>query len=53
MPVGEDQLPMLEQTREIVRSFNRIYGEVLVEPEALIPQGRPPSAFPASTARPR
>ncbi|MCL1890428.1 MAG: tryptophan--tRNA ligase [Coriobacteriia bacterium] len=37
VPVGEDQLPMIEQTREIVRSFNSIYGEVLVEPEALIP----------------
>ena len=37
VPVGEDQLPMIEQTREIVRSFNGIYGEVLVEPEALIP----------------
>ncbi len=38
VPVGEDQLPMIEQTREIVRSFNRIYDEVLVEPEALIPE---------------
>ena len=37
VPVGEDQKPMIEQTVEIVRSFNRIYGEVLVEPEALIP----------------
>ncbi|GHT79151.1 tryptophan--tRNA ligase [Actinomycetota bacterium] len=36
VPVGEDQLPMLEQTREIVRSFNSIYGDVLVEPEALL-----------------
>jgi len=38
VPVGEDQLPMIEQTREIVRSFNRLYGEVLVEPEAVLPQ---------------
>ncbi len=38
VPVGDDQLPMIEQTREIVRSFNHIYDEVLVEPEALIPQ---------------
>lgn len=38
VPVGEDQLPMIEQTREIVRSFNNIYGEVLVEPEAVIPK---------------
>lgn len=37
VPVGEDQLPMIEQTREIVRSFNRIYDEVLVEPEVLLP----------------
>ena len=38
VPVGEDQEPMLEQTREIVRSFNRTYGkEVLVEPEIYLP----------------
>ena len=36
IPVGEDQLPMIEQTREIVRKFNAIYGETLVEPEALV-----------------
>jgi tryptophanyl-tRNA synthetase len=36
VPVGEDQLPMIEQTREIVRKFNGLYGETLVEPEALI-----------------
>src|SRR3990167_10327338 len=36
VPVGEDQLPMIEQTREIVRRFNSLYGEVLVEPEARI-----------------
>lgn len=36
VPVGEDQLPMIEQTREIVRRFNSLYGEVFVEPEALI-----------------
>jgi tryptophanyl-tRNA synthetase len=38
VPVGEDQKPMIEQTVELVRSFNRTYSEVLVEPEALIPQ---------------
>lgn len=38
VPVGEDQLPMIEQTREIVRKFNSIYKETLVEPEALLPQ---------------
>ena len=37
VPVGEDQLPMIEQTREIVRKFNGIYDEVLVEPEVLLP----------------
>ena len=37
VPAGEDQLPMIEQTREIVRKFNSIYDEVLVEPEALLP----------------
>ena len=36
VPVGEDQLPMIEQTREIVRKFNSLYGGVFVEPEALI-----------------
>ncbi|MEX0940050.1 MAG: tryptophan--tRNA ligase [Candidatus Babeliales bacterium] len=39
VPVGEDQLPMIEQTNEIVRSFNRIYKcDVLVEAEALVPK---------------
>ncbi len=37
VPVGEDQLPMIEQTREIVRKFNSIYGDVLVEPAVLLP----------------
>ena len=37
VPVGEDQLPMLEQAREIVRSFNTLYGETLVEPKAVLP----------------
>ena len=37
VPVGEDQLPMIEQTREIVRKFNSVYDEVLVEPEVLLP----------------
>lgn len=38
VPVGEDQLPMIEQTREIVEKFNRIYGETLVAPKAMIPE---------------
>lgn len=37
VPVGEDQLPMIEQTREIVRKFNAIYAETLTEPDALLP----------------
>lgn len=37
VPVGEDQLPMLEQTKEIVRKFNAIYGDTLTEPEILLP----------------
>ncbi len=37
VPVGEDQKPMLEQTNEIVRRFNHIYGELLVEPNILLP----------------
>ncbi|MGN1330387.1 MAG: tryptophan--tRNA ligase [Clostridia bacterium] len=36
VPVGEDQLPLIEQCREIVRKFNSIYGEVLREPEAVL-----------------
>lgn len=45
VPVGDDQEPMLEQAREIVRTFNSIYGEVLIEPEGVFPpkgQGRIP-----------
>lgn len=38
VPVGEDQEPMLEQAREIVRRFNHIYGETLVEPNILLPE---------------
>ena len=38
VPVGEDQLPMIEQTTEIVRKFNSIYDEVLVEPDVLLPE---------------
>lgn len=40
VPVGEDQEPMIEQTREIVRKFNSIYGETLVEPEVLLPDNK-------------
>jgi len=37
VPAGEDQEPVIEQTREIVRTFNSIYGEVLVEPQVMLP----------------
>ncbi len=40
VPVGEDQLPMLEQTKEIVRKFNMVYGDTLVEPEILLPDNK-------------
>jgi tryptophanyl-tRNA synthetase len=46
VPVGEDQLPMLEQTREIVRRFNAVYGDVLVEPEAIVPEGEAAKRLP-------
>ena len=46
VPAGEDQEPMIEQAREIVRRFNYIYGETLVEPEILLPDR-------VLTARPR
>lgn len=38
VPVGDDQLPMLEQAREIVRSFNALYGETFLEPKAVLPE---------------
>ena len=37
VPVGDDQLPMIEQAREIVRSFNNLYGKTLIEPKAVLP----------------
>ena len=45
VPVGDDQEPLMEQAREIVRSFNNIYGDILVEPKGVFPpkgQGRIP-----------
>ena len=38
VPVGEDQMPMIEQTQEIVRKFNSIYGQTLTEPHILLPE---------------
>lgn len=52
VPVGEDQLPMIEQTREIVRKFNTTYNcEVLVEPDALIPENSICSRLPGTDGK--
>ena len=52
VPVGEDQLPMIEQTREIVRKFNSTYNaDVLVEPEALIPSNSICSRLPGTDGK--
>ena len=48
VPVGEDQLPMIEQTREIVRTFNRLYGDTLVEPQAVLPKNKSSHRLPGT-----
>ncbi|MDD6154458.1 MAG: tryptophan--tRNA ligase [Eubacteriales bacterium] len=48
VPTGEDQEPMLEQTREIVRRFNQIYGDILVEPEILLPENKTQRRLPGT-----
>lgn len=53
VPVGEDQEPMLEQAREIVRRFNYIYGETLVEPEILLPENAACLRLPGTDGKPR
>ncbi len=40
VPAGEDQLPLIEQTREIVRKFNNIYGDILKEPEVILSENK-------------
>lgn len=40
VPVGEDQMPMIEQTKEIVHRFNYVYGDTLVEPNILLPKNK-------------
>ena len=40
VPVGEDQMPMLEQTKEIVHKFNKVYGETLVDPKIMLPDNQ-------------
>jgi len=51
VPVGEDQLPMLEQAREIVRKFNATYGETLVEAQALLPDNKICSRLPGTDGK--
>ena len=52
VPVGEDQLPMLEQAREIVRSFGNVYGEgILVEPKELLPENKICSRLPGTDGK--
>ena len=51
VPVGEDQEPMLELTRELVRRFNNVYGEVLVEPEIMLPENATARRLPGTDGK--
>lgn len=51
VPTGEDQEPMLEQTREIVRKFNEIYGETLVEPEIVLSSNKASLRLPGTDGK--
>lgn len=51
VPVGEDQLPMIEQAREIVHKFNTVYAPVLVEPSALIPENEACKRLPGTDGK--
>jgi tryptophanyl-tRNA synthetase len=51
IPVGEDQEPMLEQTRELVRRFNTVYAEVLVEPEIMLPPNQASMRLPGTDGK--
>ncbi|MGI5888303.1 MAG: tryptophan--tRNA ligase [Oscillospiraceae bacterium] len=51
VPVGEDQAPMLEQCREIVRKFNSTYGETLVEPEIMLPNNKASMRLPGTDGK--
>ena len=51
VPVGEDQEPMLEQAREIVRRFNNIYGDTLIEPNILLPEGEASRRLPGTDGK--
>jgi tryptophanyl-tRNA synthetase len=48
VPVGEDQLPMLEQTQEIVKKFNSIYGDTLILPRAVVPKSESSARLPGT-----
>ncbi len=51
VPAGEDQEPMIEQTREIVRKFNQIYGDVLVEPKILLSDNKACKRLPGTDGK--
>lgn len=51
VPVGDDQLPMIEQTREIVHKFNTVYAPVLVEPSALLPENEASKRLPGTDGK--
>lgn len=51
VPVGEDQKPMLEQAREIVRKFNSTYGDTLIEPQELLPQNEAQCRLPGTDGK--
>ena len=51
VPVGEDQAPMLEQTREIVHKFNSVYGDTLVMPDILLPEKKIWSRLPGTDGK--
>lgn len=51
VPAGEDQEPMIEQAREIVRKFNQIYGETLVEPKILLPENQASMRLPGTDGK--
>lgn len=51
VPAGEDQSPIVEQTREIVRTFNQTYGEILVEPEMILPDQKVCNRLPGTDGK--
>lgn len=51
VPAGEDQSPMVEQAREIVRKFNSLYGETLTEPEIMLPDNKASMRLPGTDGK--